>query len=608
MGFGDGCILTVMDPLDMSSRFFSVPWAIHIGCLASLVTLLARAQAVPTRSPADGVLIPGRPTALSPGRQDSLPRKPDPPSQQPWPPPKAPVPLPLPDDVFPGASPRSPIEAVPDLSTTITVTAFHVTGSTVFSAADFAKVTDPFLNRPLTFAELFQVRDAVGKLYADRGYITSGALIPPQKLQSGRIELRVLEGRVEAIRVLGLRRLRAPYVRRRLELATRAPLNRNRLLEALQRLQLDPLIASVSASLSAGTQPGQSLLEITVTEAKTRQIEVTLDNGRSPSVGTIRRQLHGTEANLLGLGDRLQATYTHTHGSNALDLGYSLPLNPRNGTLSFNYGTAANTVIEAPFNVLDIYSQSHYYELTLRQPLTQSPTQEFALGLTLSHRTSTATLLDNLPFPGAGADADGQTKLTAVRFFQEWTRRSSQAVVALRSQFSLGFNALGATLNAAPPDSRFLSWRGQAQWVQLLAKDTLLLLRADAQVANRPLLPLEQFGLGGQDSGRGYRQDALLADNGLFASAEVRLPIYRHARSAHLLQLTPFIDVGTAWNQGTSASSQSKTLASLGLGLRWQWGEQVTARLDWGIPLSDFPSSDRTLQEQGIYFSINYRF
>ncbi len=84
------------------------------------------------------------------------------------------------------------------------------------------------------------------------------------------------------------------------------------------------------------------------------------------------------------------------------------------------------------------------------------------------------------------------------------------------------------------------AWRGQGQWVRLLAPDTLLLLRADAQLADRALLPFEQFSLGGIDSVRGYRQDALLTDNGIFASAEVRIPILRLPGINGLCRLHPF--------------------------------------------------------------------
>ena len=394
-------------------------------------------------------------------------------------------------------------------------------------------------------------------------------------------------------------------MRSRLAIAAGTPLNRNRLLEALQLLQLDPLIQSLAAELAAGTRPGESVLSVRVTEAQNLHGQLVFDNARAPSVGTDRRQLQLSAGNLTGLGDRLSAIYTNTNGSNALDLSYTLPLNPRNGTLSVNYGATSSHVIEPPFDSLGIESKSRYYELTVRQPIVQTPTHEFALGLTATRRESEATLLDGLiPFPALGADRNGKTRLTALRFFQEATWRGSAEVIALRSQFTVGLNALSATINPDPPDSRFLAWRGQAQWVRLLAPDTLLLVRGDLQLADRPLLPLEQFGLGGQDSVRGYRQDALLTDSGLFASAEIRLPILRLPTLKTLLQLTPFIDMGTAWNLGSAIDPDPRTLLSLGLGLRLQWSDRVTARLDWGIPLISISGAKNNWQENGVYFAI----
>ncbi|MBW4578352.1 MAG: ShlB/FhaC/HecB family hemolysin secretion/activation protein [Tildeniella nuda ZEHNDER 1965/U140] len=532
-----------------------------------------------------------------------LPREPSPPSTQP-PPTATPEPLPSLDQLFPLPAPqRSPTsESPPEV---ITVDRFEVIGSTVFSATELAKITEPFAKRPLAIAELFQLRSAITRLYTDKGYITSGAYIPPQTLQRGVVTIQVVEGRLEAIAITGTRRLSPNYVRSRLAIATGTPLNRNRLLEALQLLQLDPLIQSLSAELSAGTRPGESVLSVRVTEAKSLTTQLTFDNARAPSVGTDRRQLQVSEGNLTGLGDRLSAVYTNTNGSNAVDLSYVLPLNPRNGTLSFNYGSASSNVIELPFDVLEIESKSRYYEFILRQPIVQTPTREVALGITATRRESEATLLSGLiPFPALGADRNGKTRLTALRFFQEATWRSGVEVIALRSQFTVGLNALSATINPDPPDSRFFAWRGQAQWVRLLAPDTLLLVRSDLQLADRPVLPLEQFGLGGQDSVRGYRQDALLTDSGLFASAEIRLPILRLPRLNSLLQLTPFVDLGTAWNLRSAPDPDPSTLLAVGLGLRLQCSDRVTARLDWGMPLMEISGAKNTWQENGLYFSI----
>ena len=534
-----------------------------------------------------------------------LPKEPSPPSTQP-PPAPTPEPFPSPDQLLPlpetPAPPPTSTESPPE---TITAERIEVIGSTVFSAADFAKITAPFTKRPLAIAELFQLRAAITQLYVDRGYITSGAYIPPQTLQDGIITIRIVEGKLEAITVTGTRHLNPNYVRSRLALAAEQPLNRNRLLEALQLLQLDPLIQSLAAELAAGTRPGESVLSVHITEAKNVTGQLVFDNARAPSVGTDRRQLQLSAGNVTGLGDRLSAIYTNTNGSNALDLSYTLPVNPRNGTLSINYGTVSSHVIEPPFDGLGIESESRYYEVTFRQPLIQTPTHELALGITATRRESEATLLDGLiPFPALGADRNGKTRLTALRFFQEATWRGSAEVIALRSQFTVGLNALSATINPDPPDSRFLAWRGQAQWVRLLAPDTLLLVRGDVQLADRPILPLEQFGLGGQDSVRGYRQDALLTDSGLFASAEIRIPVLRLPQLNSLLQLTPFIDMGTAWNLGNALDTDPRTLLSLGFGLRLQCSDRLTARLDWGIPLIDISGANNTWQEKGLYFSI----
>jgi len=229
-----------------------------------------------------------------------------------------------------------------------------------------------------------------------------------------------------------------------------------------------------------------------------------------------------------------------------------------------------------------------------------------AVGLTLGRRTTRTELLGDIPFPSPGADTEGRTTESVVRFFQEYTKRSSQSVFALRSQFNFGVDALGSTVNVEPPDTRFFSWRAQAQWVRLLAPEMLLIVRGDLQLGDRPLLPIEQFGVGGQLSVRGYRQDLLLTDNGAFGSAEVRIPILRLPKQQALLQLTPFIDYGQGWNNGESPNPDPSALVSAGFGLRLQVSNNFTARMDFGFPLVQVNSQKETLQEKGIYFSVVY--
>jgi hemolysin activation/secretion protein len=532
-----------------------------------------------------------------------------PPSERPLPEPSLPI-LPPPEQLLP--APTTPVqpEAPGTTPDTLYVERFEVVGSTVFSPEELAAVTAPFTERDLSFAELLQARAAVTQLYVDRGYVTSGALIPPQTLEGGVVVIQVVEGRLEDIAVSGTERLRPGYISSRLRLAAQPPLNLNRLLEGLQLLQLNPLIATISADLQAGTSPDTSLLQVQVTEADSFTVSPSIDNGRSPSVGSFRRRIGLQEANLSGLGDGISLGYTNTDGSNGFDASYSLPLNPRNGTLSLAYGITWSRVIEPPFDELDLTANSRYYELTYRQPVILRPSQELALGFTLSRQESQTELgIDDIgPFPlSPGADANGETRVSALRFFQDWTQRSRRDVLALRSQFSLGVDWLNASVSDQAPDSRFLAWRGQAQWVRLLAPDMLLLLRGDLQLTDSPLLSLEQFGLGGPETVRGYRQDALLTDNGALLSAEVRLPVLRVPQVEGLLQIVPFADFGSGWNV-TATDPNPSTIAGLGLGLLWRMGDRFSARLDYGIPLVRVEGEKRNWQENGLYFSVSGDF
>jgi hemolysin activation/secretion protein len=500
--------------------------------------------------------------------------------------------------------PEDPSKDIPE---TITVKNFKVLGSTVFSEEELAKITKPFTDRPISLTELFQVRSAITDFYTSKGYLNSGAFIPPQELKNGIVEIQILEGELEEINVKVEGRLKPEYVRDRIALGAKKPLNVNTLLETLQLLRLDPLIENISAELSAGANPGMSLLDIKVKGADTFALQGTYDNGRSPSVGSDRRIVELSEGNLLGFGDNVNFRYTNTDGSNAFDLSYKIPLNARNGKLTLAYGNTDNDVIEKPFSPLDINSKSRYYEITFTQPVFQKPDREFIIGITGTRTESDTSLLD-FKFPlSRGADDEGKTRISALRLFQEWTQRSEKEVFAVRSQLSLGFDALDATINDDDqPDSQFFVWRGQGQWVRRLDEDSLFLIRGDLQLAGGALVPLEQFSLGGINNVRGYRQDLLLSDSGFFLSSEVRLPIFKISKIKGVLQLTPFVDFGTAWNRDEEEIDPD-TLVSVGVGLNWQQGDRLNARIDWGIPLVEVDSNKDTLQERGIYFSINYK-
>jgi hemolysin activation/secretion protein len=301
--------------------------------------------------------------------------------------------------------------------------------------------------------------------------------------------------------------------------------------------------------------------------------------------------------------------YLDTDGSDRVIVNYTIPVSPYNTTVGANFEYTSSRVISEPADILDIQTDSFLAELSVRHPIIRTPTDELALSLTASWNKSDSEFLESVlgesfPFPSFGANDEGEIETYALRFAQEWLKRGRSDVIAARSQFNLG---LGGTtpsdLAEDAPDGNFFSWLGQAQWARQLDRDMLLLVRGEAQFASDTLPTSELYGMGGQRTVRGYRQDRFLTDNALFATAEVRFPLLRDRERQGLLQIIPFFDVGTGWNTKL-ANPDPSTLVGTGIGLLWTEGDFWSARLDWGIPLNG-DEDGNSWQEQGIYFSLN---
>jgi hemolysin activation/secretion protein len=489
----------------------------------------------------------------------------------------------------------------------IKVLRYEVLGSTIFSPQELAQATRDFTGE-VAFERLQAAKDAIEKLYRNGHYLTSGAYIPTGQtlsIDGAVVRIQVIEGKLEDIKVTGTQRLHPNYVRSRLALFTQQPLNNDRLIEGLRLLQQDPLIENIAAELSSGIQPGTNLLEIKVRERNTFSGELAMNNYRSVSIGSWQRRAQVNQANLTGLGDNLTLAYSNTDGSNTIDASYTVPLNPQQTTLNLNVGGTNSQIIEEPYRSLNISTNSRYYEVGLRHPVVrrafQDSTQELAVSLTASKLESISALGD-IPYPlSRGADDNGRTSATVLRFAQDYVQRDSQSVLVLRSQLNLGIDALDATVNRSGPDGRFVSWQGQGRWLKRLAPNTDLVVSGLVQVADRPLLSLEQFTIGGQNTVRGYRQDALSADNGALATVELQLPII--STGGNVVQVTPFLEAGTVWNNVSNTGIN--TLLAAGLGLQWRT-ESLTARLDWGIPLVHAGDRRNSLQDSGIHFSVRY--
>lgn len=537
------------------------------------------------------------------------------PPQQPQPLPEKPLPSST-EDILP--TPTLPVnQPIPETTESITVTNFQFKGNTVFSASELeSKVASDLKYKNISLSRLLQIANDVAQIYAQAGYNTSGAVIsiPEETQKKGRgvVIIEVIEGKLTEINVTPINqseRLNPNYIRSRIAVKVDQPLNIASLQQALQLLQLDPLITTISAELTDGTETGTSILNVKYATGDTFKAQAILDNNRSPSVGTFRRGIALEEGNLFGWGDTIRAEYRNTDGSDDFEASYSIPFNPYNGDIQFRFRTLWSKVITPEFERFDIKSDYQQYQLTLRQPVYQTPQRDISVGITFD-RQETSGSISGRGFPlSPGANLQGDTEISTVRFFQEWLERSSSSVFAVRSSLDFGINALGVTtafdaqINPNAPSSNYLLWRGQLQYVHVFAPDTLIVVRSDIQLSDRTLLPLEKFVIGGFGTVRGYPQNYRLTDNGVIATVEARLPIFKDPQKQILLQLIPFVDFGTGWNDNTP-SIQPDTLASAGLGLSFQYKNILNARLDYGIPFTSVKSDGNSWQEKGLSFTV----
>ncbi len=490
---------------------------------------------------------------------------------------------------------------------------FRITGNTALTERELSQVVAPYENRTITSEELQEVRQKLTLHYVNKGYINSGVVIPDQEVKEGVIRLEVIEGRLVDIKVSGNTWLRSGYVRKRLALGAEPPLNIYRLQERLLILRQNPLIERINAELAPGVSPGEGILSVKVAEERPYFLGVAVNNYRPPSIGGEQFEVTASHNDLTGWGDALWVRYGLTEGLDNVTAAYTIPLNAHDTTLNLRFDRSDALVIEDPFNELDITSKLETYGVSLRHPFYLTPYQTFAIALTLDRRHSKTFLLGQ-PFSFTPGVRNGESDVTVLRFSQEWLARSLSQVIAVRSSFSVGIDALGATVNDIGPDGRFFSWLGQLQWARRLPyRDSEVLFRSDLQLASEPLLPLEKFPVGGANSVRGYRENQLVRDNGWVSSLELRVPIVRlpipgltRRPEEGMILLAPFVDFGWSWNTD-SPTPEPEILYSVGIGVRWDPTRTIHGQLYWGKALKDIDNPGKDLQDDGIHFLVSWQ-
>ena len=521
---------------------------------------------------------------------------------------------------------------------------FDFEGNRAFSDQQLAAVVARFTGREITGEELEEARVALTRLYIEAGYITSGAILPDQDVAGGVIKFRIVEGRLTRIELEKNFWFRSWWLRNQMRRAAGQPVNFKRLKVGLQLLRQNPSIAQVNAELKPDVKQGESVLHLRVQERQPFRLGFAISNRRPPSVGEGLGEISFANLNLTGHNDPLELRWGLARWTRDGDVeyaefdnaagSYEVPITPWDTTLRLHAEKSDSSIIDETFAALGITSRSTDVGFTISQPLYRTLRHSVLVSLGADRKASETFLLGR-PFSLSPGAIDGETDVFALRFAQEWIYRSEAHVLAVRSLLSFGLHAFGST-RADPrdlissagmsdnevPDSEFVAWLVQAQYVRRIfdaaphrrssdsrlantLRETLLVVRANGQIADEPLLSLEQFSLGGMQSVRGYRENQLLRDNGLLASAELRVPVWLAKDKTPIVFVAPFFDFGAGWN--ANARSESKeTIYSAGVGLIVNPSRHAQATLYWGHAFVDFKQNKDSLQDYGIHFAVSF--
>ena len=104
------------------------------------------------------------------------------------------------------ATPAAPRQESANVAGTFILGAVNIEGATVFSATELARSFEPYLASQVGQAELDKIVADITDRYRRAGYLLSYAVLPEQSVQSGIVNIRVVEGYIGDVRLEGDRR------------------------------------------------------------------------------------------------------------------------------------------------------------------------------------------------------------------------------------------------------------------------------------------------------------------------------------------------------------------------------------------------------------------
>lgn len=465
---------------------------------------------------------------------------------------------------------------------------FQITGvdygkSEVLTDEQIQAITSEYLNKDIHVSDLYQMLGKINNLYADGGYVTCKAFLPPQKVTGGVIKILLVEGKTGKVSVVGNKTTATGYVTRRIELPGGQVENLHHLNKKLTYFN-GTNDAQVRVMLEAGQEPGTTDFVLQVYEPQQINHTIFTDNAGNYSSGMYRAGYFMNVKSLTGSRDSLTMGTILAEGLKSFSAVYSVPLSPSGTQLSLAYSTNSTKIVqgEAHDDGLDIKGHSSAYSATLRQPWVVNETTRSEIGVEYNYQSSSNDYAaENIR---VYKYKDETQEITP--YFSHTTYGKSH--VFYQKYSYAAFGNFERDEDAGMKEKNVHYYKANAYYQKAYKHGQMWSARLDGQIEEQNNLSSSKwFYIGGMNSVRGYKESFLGGERGFSSSLEYQFPISKD----RMHNLFLFYDYGIV---GGDSAFDDHVLQSVGIGMKNSWNKHIYSSVCIAFPLiREFPVAEQ---------------
>ncbi|MFA5646130.1 MAG: ShlB/FhaC/HecB family hemolysin secretion/activation protein [Candidatus Ratteibacteria bacterium] len=480
----------------------------------------------------------------------------------------------------------------------IRVEKFLISGNKHVSTDELLYSIEKYKGKELSVAQLLDLADVLTRKYWEKGYITSFAYIPVQKMERGILEIEVVEGRPGKIVVKDNRYYTTRFIEGYFDFLTEENVLSNRSLErGLLLLNEFPKL-NVNATLTKGDEPGTTDIVINTKEERYPiSFSLLYNNFASRYTGYNRFGVMVDWGNLTKRGDTLSlATVVNPEDFAQMHywkLGYAVPIGTSGANLSLHY-TSMKHEVGKELSILGIEGKSELFGFDVTYPIVRARDRNYIASVGFKKKLYENFLFEKLYLSSKDDYSVLEAGIKGDRFFKgnNHTFFTAQTTVGLGSFWGMSRSRYTSSSRPGLPSGHFAKFNLGLINVTPIGKCQFL-TKGSGQYTFGNLVAAEQFVIGGPDTVRGYPSGEFLADNGFAFTTELRTPLLPGDRLLNkYVNWAIFADYGKTFYNDTLPGDEEGDLFGAGVGLRIQPSNYFNMRVDLGYPLSS-TASDR---------------